>query len=118
MSVPSSELAPPALSPASECVPPPEPEGGGGQHSLAGEGRGKPIRTTREKAWHSVYAYIRYSRENSSRPKSYERKGVVHFTFIVSCVQLSLYSEFHISLEGHEYYILHLFTTLFHIHDR
>ncbi len=35
-----SLLAPPARSPASECVPPPEPKGGGGQHSLAGEGTG------------------------------------------------------------------------------
>ncbi len=37
VSVPSSELAPPAQSPASECVP---PLGGRGQHSLAGEGAG------------------------------------------------------------------------------
>jgi hypothetical protein len=29
--------------------------GGGGQHSHAGEG-GEPIRTTGEKAWHSVYS--------------------------------------------------------------
>ncbi len=37
--VPSSELAPPAPSPPSECVPPLEPRGGG-QHSLAVEGAG------------------------------------------------------------------------------
>jgi hypothetical protein len=39
VSVPSSELAPAAPSPVSECVPPPEPKRGG-QHSLAGEGAG------------------------------------------------------------------------------
>ncbi len=57
MSVPSSELAP-APSPASECVPPQNQRGG--QHSLAGEGAGKPIRTTGEKAWHSVYSVAFY----------------------------------------------------------
>ncbi len=34
---------------------PPRTEGEG-QHSLAGEGVGDPIRTTGEKAWHSVYS--------------------------------------------------------------
>jgi hypothetical protein len=39
------------------CVPPPPhgTKGGGGQHSLVGEGAGELIRTTGEKAWHSVY---------------------------------------------------------------
>ncbi len=59
MPVNSSELATPAPSPASECVPPPPLEPKGGQHSPAGEGaRGEPIRTTREKAWHSVYSVV------------------------------------------------------------
>ncbi len=40
MSVPSSELAPPAPFLYSECVPPPQPKGVVGQHSLAGEGPG------------------------------------------------------------------------------
>ncbi len=41
MSVSSSESAPPAPSPPSECVPPLESKGGGEQHSLAGEGAGE-----------------------------------------------------------------------------
>ncbi len=41
-------------SPHIECVPPPLGTKGGGEHSLAGEGRGEPISTTGEKAWHSV----------------------------------------------------------------
>ncbi len=36
MSVPSSEVGPPSLSPASECVPPPRTKGGA--HLPAGEG--------------------------------------------------------------------------------
>ncbi len=55
VSVPSSELAPPSLSSASECVPFWN-QGGGGQHSLEGEGAGEPIRKTGEKAWYSVYS--------------------------------------------------------------
>ncbi len=51
MSALSYELAPPAPSHASECVP---PETKAGHHSLAGEGAGEPIRTTGEKVWHSV----------------------------------------------------------------
>jgi hypothetical protein len=46
LSLPSSELGPPAPSPTSECVPPLEPKSGGGQHSLVGEGAGEPIRKT------------------------------------------------------------------------
>ncbi len=46
MSVHSSELAPPAPSPASECVLHPETKVGWQHFSLAGEGRGEPIRTT------------------------------------------------------------------------
>jgi hypothetical protein len=30
----------------------------GRQHSLAGEGVGKPIRTNGKKAWHSVYSVV------------------------------------------------------------
>jgi hypothetical protein len=55
---PVVRLAPPPTLLLGECVPPQEPEGGGVQHSLAGEGAGKPIRTTGEKAWHSVYSNI------------------------------------------------------------
>ncbi len=51
----SSELAPSARSPASECVPP-VPKGR--QHALAGEGVGEPIWTIGEKAWHSVYSMV------------------------------------------------------------
>ncbi len=40
MSVSSSELAPPTPSPASECALHFRTKGGGGQHSLAGEGAG------------------------------------------------------------------------------
>jgi hypothetical protein len=49
VSVPSCKLAPTAL-----LV-------GGGQHSLAGKGAGVPIRTTGEKAWHSVYSVVSWS---------------------------------------------------------
>ncbi len=55
VSVPSSELAPTALSPASECVPPLEPKGGW-QHSLAGEGTGRAKSDDRRESWHSVYS--------------------------------------------------------------
>jgi hypothetical protein len=54
----SSELASPVPSPASECVPPPWNQRGGRQHSLSGEGAGVAIRTTGEKACHSVYSGI------------------------------------------------------------
>ncbi len=49
VSAPSSELAPPAPSPASECIPPPLEL----WNSLAGGGwgAGEPIRATGEKAW-------------------------------------------------------------------
>jgi hypothetical protein len=30
----------------------------GGQHLLAGDGMGDPTRTTRQKAWHSVYSVV------------------------------------------------------------
>ncbi len=53
--IPSSELVPPASSPASECVPPGSQRGA---HSPAGEGAGESIRTTGEKAWHSVYSAV------------------------------------------------------------
>jgi hypothetical protein len=50
---------PPPLPQASESAPPPPwNQRGGGQHSLAGEGRGEPIRTTGEKAWHSIYSMV------------------------------------------------------------
>ncbi len=44
----------PIPSSVSECVFPLGPKGG--QHSLAGEGERDPIRTTGQKAWHSVYS--------------------------------------------------------------
>ncbi len=53
-SVPSSELAPPTPSPASECVPPWNQRGGGGNICLWVRGRGEPILTNGEKAWHSM----------------------------------------------------------------
>ncbi len=47
VSVPSSDLAPSAPSPASECVPPPlKPKGGGDNTRLRVRGRGEPILTT------------------------------------------------------------------------
>jgi hypothetical protein len=52
---PSSELVPLAPSSGSECVSPLGSKGGE-QHSLAVEGVGDPIRTTVQKAWHSVYS--------------------------------------------------------------
>jgi hypothetical protein len=45
---PLVRIGTPTPSPASECVPPPEPKGGGGTHSTAGEG--VSIWTTGEKA--------------------------------------------------------------------
>jgi hypothetical protein len=44
-------------SPASECVPPLEPNGGGEATLALDEGAGGgPMRTTGEKAWHSVFS--------------------------------------------------------------
>ncbi len=50
MSVPSSDLAPPAPSPPSECAPPPstEPKGGGATLACGCGGGGVPIPTTKE----------------------------------------------------------------------
>jgi hypothetical protein len=66
---PYVRMGSPHPSPASECAAPPPPRppepkggrGGGGQDSLAGEGAGraKSIWTTGEKAWHSVYSFVR-----------------------------------------------------------
>jgi hypothetical protein len=50
-SLQSSELDPPA----SECVPPWNQRGRGNSR-LRVRGPGGPIRTTRKKAWHSVYS--------------------------------------------------------------
>ncbi len=51
--------SPRAPSTASECVPP-EPKGGGNTRwRVMGLGRGEPIRTTGEKAWHSVYSVVK-----------------------------------------------------------
>jgi hypothetical protein len=57
VSVPSSELAPPA---PSSPLPRLEPKGGGGgvNTRLRVRGRGEPIPTTGEKAWHSVYSVV------------------------------------------------------------
>jgi hypothetical protein len=50
LSVPSSELGPSAPTPqASVSPPPPWTQRAGGQHSLAGERMGDPIRTTGQK---------------------------------------------------------------------
>jgi hypothetical protein len=46
---------PPPPSPAGECVPPFGSGGGGGAHSLAGEGGGVPIRTRGQTLWYSRY---------------------------------------------------------------
>jgi hypothetical protein len=54
LSAPSSELGPSAPTPQASVSPPLDPKGGGGQHSLAGERMGDPIRTTGHKAWHFV----------------------------------------------------------------
>jgi hypothetical protein len=58
VSVPSSESAPPAPSPASECVPPLRTKGVGGNTLLRvrAEGAGEPNQTTGKKVWHSVYS--------------------------------------------------------------
>jgi hypothetical protein len=53
----SSELAPPPPLPARKCAPPLEPKGGSNTR-LRVRGRGEPIRTTGEKAWHSDYFVI------------------------------------------------------------
>jgi hypothetical protein len=63
VSVPSSELAPPTFSPASECVP-------GGQHPLAVKGAGEPILMTGQKAWHSVYSVVLFIRPVKQRLSS------------------------------------------------
>ncbi len=49
---------PPSLPPASVYTPPPspEPKEGGGTLACGRGGGGAPIRTTGEKAWHSVYS--------------------------------------------------------------
>ncbi len=64
MSVHSSESAPPTPLPLA--CPPLELNGGGGQHSLDGEGAGGPILTTGEKAWHSVYSVVLFLRRYES----------------------------------------------------
>ncbi len=57
MSVPSSDLGPPTLSPATECVSPGTKVGG--THSPGGDGGGGvPIRTTEEKALYFVYSVL------------------------------------------------------------
>ncbi len=48
--------SPRTLSPASECAPPPLKPRGWGNTRLRLMGRGEPIRTTGEKACHSVYS--------------------------------------------------------------
>ncbi len=58
VSVPSSELVPPHSFPPQRVCLPPWIQRGREQHSLAGEGVGGPIRTTGQKARHSVYAAI------------------------------------------------------------
>ncbi len=59
----------PIHSPASESVSPLGPKGGGGQHTLAGEGVGKPILPIGQKAWHSVYSVVGNEVEGDSRMK-------------------------------------------------
>ncbi len=56
VSLPSSESGLPIPVPASECASRLGPKGG--QHSLVSEGGGDPIRTTGQKAWHSVYSVL------------------------------------------------------------
>jgi hypothetical protein len=57
-----TELEPPFPLPLASGVTPPEPRGGGA-HSAAGEG--VPIRTTGEKAWHSVYSVCQLMKSNN-----------------------------------------------------
>jgi hypothetical protein len=58
LSLRSSELAPPAPSPGSECCPPLFQ--GGGAHSLVGKGAGEPVRTNGHTLWYSKYNIILY----------------------------------------------------------
>jgi hypothetical protein len=48
--------------------PPLESRGEDGQYSLTGEGAGGIIRTTREKAWHSV-SYVGVTNESENSPR-------------------------------------------------
>jgi hypothetical protein len=73
MSVPSSELAP---SPASKCVPP-------GTKGGRVRGRGEPIRTTVEKAWHSVNSVVWLNRS----PIPVGKRGIFYlFKFNSTCL--------------------------------
>jgi hypothetical protein len=69
VSVPSSELAPPAPSPTSECVPP-GTKGEGGNTHLWARGGGANSDNWRKSAWHYEYSvldtYIAYCTENES----------------------------------------------------
>jgi len=63
MCVPSSELGLPHPSLASECAPPPEPQGGGAAHSLAREGLGESQFRRLRRAYHSAYSSIPWSND-------------------------------------------------------
>jgi hypothetical protein len=66
---PSPQRVRPSLSPRNQ-------RGRGGQHSLGGEGRGEPIRTNGEKAWHCVCCFCSFSRSISfisNRPSCLKR---------------------------------------------
>jgi hypothetical protein len=58
LSLQSSALAPPTLSSASGCCPPPPFWFRGGTHSLAGRGRGEPIRTKGQTLRYSRYSTV------------------------------------------------------------
>ncbi len=58
VSVSSLEFGPPTSFPPIASVSPPLDPGGGGQNSLVVEGVGDPVRTTVQKAGHSVYSVV------------------------------------------------------------
>ncbi len=53
-----NRLPPPPHPQASVALPPLVPGGGGGAHSLAGEGAGEPIRTKGQTLWNSSFSII------------------------------------------------------------
>ncbi len=83
----------PPPSPFSLCVPPfLEPKEGGEQHSNAGEG-GEPIRTTGEKAWHSVTLPVPNERKLNRKIRQTCNDHVanksVHFAFKYNFIMVS-----------------------------
>jgi hypothetical protein len=89
---------PPPPPPPSECVPPRNQKGG--QHSLRVRVQGEPIRTTGEKACHSVYSvgwnwkHVQMADWRTIKKSFFQMKGWFchHLSYLVSWLKLNQYS--------------------------